>query len=81
VKIQLRAGALNSSGMRTMPPNAFTPRALDQLQAQGYHSPVVAVEVANVGRQPVTVAKGTTIVRAHPWSEVINHADRHKTRP
>jgi len=57
VKVKLSAGAMNSGGMVTMPPRNFTPQALAQIQTQGYPVPIVAVEVANVGRQPVTVAK------------------------
>lgn len=56
VKVKLRAGAMNQSSLLTMPPSNFTQKALDGLRAQGYQVPVVAVEVANVGRQPVTVA-------------------------
>lgn len=56
VKVTLHAGAMNRSSMLTMPPSNFTQQTLNRLQAQGYPVPIVAVEVANVGRQPVTVA-------------------------
>jgi hypothetical protein len=57
VKVRLRVGGLGNGGMVTAPPNSLSATWWEQLAAQGYRRPIVAVTVANVGRQPVTVAR------------------------
>lgn len=58
VKVKLTVGAMNArGGMLTGPPSSFHPDQLPGLAAQGYPRPIVAVRVANVGRQPVTVER------------------------
>jgi hypothetical protein len=57
VKVALRVGGRSQGGMVTMPPERFSQDSLRQLASQGFPQPIVAVTVANVGRQPVTVAK------------------------
>jgi hypothetical protein len=56
VRVKLKVGAMNEFGSgATAPPAAVKPGWFEGLAEQGYRRPVVAVEVANVGRQPVTV--------------------------
>jgi hypothetical protein len=55
VKVVLQVGGRNHSGMITMPPERFTQESPRLLASQGFPQPIVAVKVANVGRQPVTV--------------------------
>lgn len=56
VKVVLRVGGRSDGGMITMPTERFTEESPKLLASQGFPQPVVAVKVANVGRQPVTVA-------------------------
>lgn len=55
VRVKLRVGAMSNGAMVTGPPEGLSPELLADLAAQGYRRPIVAVEVANVGRLPVTV--------------------------
>jgi hypothetical protein len=57
VKVGLRVGGLGNGGMITAPSNSLSANWWEQLASQGYRRPTVAVTVANVGRQPVTVAR------------------------
>jgi hypothetical protein len=57
VKVGLRMGALGPGGMVTAAPSSLRAGWWEQLAAQGYRRPIVAVTVANVGRLPVTVAR------------------------
>jgi hypothetical protein len=57
IKVSLRVGAMGPGGMVTTKPADLSPGWLEPLAEQGYGRPVVSVRVANVGRQPVTVAR------------------------
>jgi hypothetical protein len=57
VKVRLRVGGLGNGGMVTAPPNSLGADWWEQLAAQGYRRPIIAVTAANAGRQPVTVAR------------------------
>jgi hypothetical protein len=57
VKVRLRVGGLGNGGMVTASPNSLSANWWNQLASQGYQRPIIAVTVANVGRQPVTVAR------------------------
>ncbi len=57
VKVGLRMGAFGHGGMITAAPSSIREGWWEQLAAQGYRRPIVAVTVANVGRLPVTVAR------------------------
>ncbi len=57
VKVSLRVGGFGNGAMVTAPPASLTASWWDGLAKQGYKQPIVAVRVANVGRQPVTVAR------------------------
>jgi hypothetical protein len=57
VKVKLRVGGLGRGGMATAPPNSLTASWWENLASQGFQRPIVAVTVANVGRQPVTVVR------------------------
>lgn len=57
VKVGLRMGALGHGGIVSAPPSSIREGWWNQLAEQGYRRPVVAVQVANVGRLPVTVAR------------------------
>jgi hypothetical protein len=57
IKVSLRIGGMNASGMLTMPIDSVRENSLEQVASQGYGRLVVAVQVANVGRLPVTVAR------------------------
>ncbi|SCL17741.1 hypothetical protein GA0070616_1348 [Micromonospora nigra] len=57
VKVRLRVGAMNAGGMITAHPRNLNPEWLADIARQGYPQPIVAVEVANVGRLPVTVTR------------------------
>jgi hypothetical protein len=57
VKVRLRVGGLGNGGMVTAPPNSLSANWWEHLASQGYQRPIIAVTVANVGRQPVTVAR------------------------
>ena len=60
VKVTLKVGALSAGGNRMMvsaPANKVTPDSLRQMTTQGFTRPVIAVEVRNIGRLPVTVAR------------------------
>ncbi len=59
IKVKLKVGALAGSGrgLVSASPNNVDPDWLKDLAAQGFGRRVVAVEVINVGRQPVTVQK------------------------
>ncbi len=57
VKVRLRVGGLGNGGMVTAPPNSLRANWWENLASQGFPQPIVAVTVANVGRQPVTVAR------------------------
>jgi hypothetical protein len=58
IKVQLQVGAMDIHGAAmtgsadTVKPNGFAEPA-----AHGHNQPILAVQVANVGRQPVTVAR------------------------
>jgi hypothetical protein len=57
VKVRLRVGGLGNGGMITAPSNSLSANWWENLASQGFQRPIVAVTVANVGRQPVTVAR------------------------
>jgi hypothetical protein len=57
VKVRLRVGGLGDGGIVIAPPNSLNANWWEYLASQGYPRPIVAVTVANVGRQPVTVAR------------------------
>jgi hypothetical protein len=57
VKVRLLVGALGNGGMATKPAADLSPGWLKELASQGFSRPIVAVTVANVGRQPVYVAR------------------------
>jgi hypothetical protein len=57
VKVRLRVGGFGNGGMITAPPNRLTANWWESLASEGFERPIVAVTVANVGRQPVTVAR------------------------
>ena len=57
VKVVLGMGGLGNGGMVTARPDSLREGWWEQLAAQGYRRPIVAVTVANVGRLPVTVAR------------------------
>lgn len=61
VKVTLLVGALGNGGMVTGSPDKLKPDWFEQVARQGYRSPVVGVKVANVGRQPVTVAQWSVV--------------------
>jgi hypothetical protein len=56
VKVRLRVGGLGNGGWSPRPRIA-SGRTGGNLASQGFPQPIVAVMVANVGRQPVTVAR------------------------
>lgn len=58
VRVLLRVGAVDvaGNGMITAAPSSLRQDWLANLAEQGYPRPIVAVRVANIGRQPVTVA-------------------------
>lgn len=55
VKVELLVGAMGNGGIVTAPPNGLSPDWQEHLATQGFSRPIVAVTVANVGRQPVKV--------------------------
>ena len=57
VKARLLVGALGNGGMATRPAADLDAGWLKQLESQGFSQPVVALTVANVGRQPVNVTR------------------------
>jgi hypothetical protein len=58
VKVTLLVGALGNGGMATARPQGFmTTDWWENLGKQGFRQPIVAVRVANVGRQPVKVER------------------------
>ena len=56
IKTTLKVGALSGAALVSLPANKVTPDALQQMASQAGR-PVIAVEVRNVGRLPVTVAR------------------------
>lgn len=82
VKVQLRVGAMNRGGMVTAPPSSLRPEWIRELAEQGYSAPIVAVRVANVGRQPVTVASWSVVsprgVSLSPMADSIGPALPHR---
>jgi hypothetical protein len=57
ITVGLRVGGLGNGGMATAPPETLSQDWLENLASQGFSRPIVAVTVANIGRQPVTVAR------------------------
>ncbi|HEX3961163.1 MAG TPA: hypothetical protein VHZ03_31850 [Trebonia sp.] len=57
VKVRLLVGAVGRGSIVTAPPAKLSPEWLQRLAAQGFSQPIVAVNVANVGRQPVKVER------------------------
>lgn len=57
IKVRLLVGAVGNGAMVTGPVDSMTPGWFEGLAAQGFSQPIVAVSVANVGRQPVKVAR------------------------
>lgn len=57
VKIRLLVGAMGDGQMATGPTENLSPAWLEGLAKQGLSQPIVAVTVANVGRQPVQVTR------------------------
>jgi hypothetical protein len=57
VKVALRVGGRGHGGMITVPTERFAEESPQLLASQGYPQPIIAATVANVGRQPVTVAR------------------------
>jgi hypothetical protein len=57
IKVKLKVGALadNRSATVTAPPSKAGANYMANLAAQGFSHPIVAVEVVNVGGQPVTI--------------------------
>lgn len=55
IKVMLRVGGRSHGGMVTTPPASFSQESLKLLASQGFPQPIIAITVANVGRQPVTV--------------------------
>jgi hypothetical protein len=54
-KVTLLVGAMGRGGMFTAEPHKLGSDVFDRMAEQGYRRPIVAVRVANVGRQPITV--------------------------
>jgi len=57
VKVRLLVGAMGNGGMATGPTENLSPDWLEGLAKQGFSRPIVAVTVANIGRQPVQVTR------------------------
>ncbi|HET8661512.1 MAG TPA: hypothetical protein VFM55_21260 [Micromonosporaceae bacterium] len=57
VTVALRAGAIGRDGLVTVPPGDIAEGWFTGLAGQGFPRPVVAVQVANIGQQPVTVTR------------------------
>jgi hypothetical protein len=57
IKVRLLIGAVGNGGIVTAPPENLSPEWLQGLASQGFSRPVVVVNVANVGRQPVKVVR------------------------
>jgi hypothetical protein len=57
VKVRLLVGAMGNGAMVTKPAEDLNVGWLKEPASQGFTRPVVAVTVANVGRQPVNVAR------------------------
>ena len=57
VKVRLLVGAVGRGGIVTAPATNLSLEWLQGLAAQGFSQPIVAVNVANVGRQPVKVER------------------------
>lgn len=57
VKVTLLVGTIADHGMMTSPPDKLDPGWLRFFSSDGELTAIVAVKVANVGRQPVTVAR------------------------
>src|SRR6266487_1555047 len=57
VKVGLLVGAMGNGGMVTRPAVTLSADWLQDLASQGFTRPIVAVTVANVGRQPVGVVR------------------------
>lgn len=55
VRVEIRSGLMGRGGMVTTP-GAATTQQLEQLRAQGYETPVIAVRVMNSGRGATSVA-------------------------
>ena len=75
VKVTLKVGGHSGQAMASMPANKVTPASLKQITSQGFSQPVIAVDVRNVGRMPVTVERwGITSaqgIQAIPWGNSI----------
>ena len=57
VKVKLLVGALGNGAIVTGPAENLSADWLEGLASQGFSEPIVAITVANVGRQPVKVAR------------------------
>jgi hypothetical protein len=57
ITVGLRVGGLGNGGIATAAPETLSQDWLENLASQGFPQPIVAVTVANIGRQPVTVAR------------------------
>jgi hypothetical protein len=57
ITVRLQVGGQGHGGMATAPPENLSQGWLENLASQGFSRPIVAVTVANIGRQPVTVTR------------------------
>lgn len=57
IRVELHVGARDLRGIVSGRPGQLEQGWFEGLAAQGYTAPMVAVRVANVGRQPVTVER------------------------
>lgn len=77
VRAELRAGGIDpGGGMVTGPAKDMSLRQANELKAQGFTRPVVAVQVRNVGRLPVVITGWSLVtepggVGFHPMADSI----------
>jgi hypothetical protein len=82
ITVNLLVGAMGNGSMATAAPEKLSSEWLEGLAAQGFSRPVVAVTVANVGRQPVVVAgwglKSGLGPSMHPMADSIGPSLPHR---
>jgi hypothetical protein len=57
ITVELRVGGLGNGAMATSLPETLSQDWLENLASRGFSRPIAAITVANIGRQPVTVAR------------------------
>ncbi len=66
IRATLRPGFSSASGVVTVPPSQFLDKGtFGMMASQGFTQPVLAVQVRNVGRLPVTIASWSLVTRPH----------------